>query len=355
MKLYACQKCKTLIYFENNVCLTCGHSLGFDSRKLGMITLVPESNQSGFVDILDRNEYYKFCGNAIYGTCNWLIPQNEASTFCDACQLNRMIPTLSSQNMERWKRIEVAKHRLVYSLLRLGLSFLSNPQRYQNGLTFDFLADSSPVERVVTGHDNGVITLNIEEADEMERVKNKLDLGEKYRTLLGHFRHESGHYYWDVLIKNDFQKLERFREVFGDERTEYQEALQRYYSNNIMPQWLNDFISPYATAHPWEDWAETWSHYLHMMDALETAFYFGVGVRPEIPTGVKNLNMQINKDPYAIADFDEVFKNWLPLNFAVNSLNRSMGHPDFYPFVVSPTVVAKLKFIHELCREEDAN
>jgi hypothetical protein len=195
-----------------------------------------------------------------------------------------------------------------------------------------------------------VITLNIEEADEAERVRNKLDLGEKYRTLLGHFRHETGHYYWDIKIRNN-GILQAFRELFGDETRDYSTALQYYYTNGPAPDWAEYFISAYATSHPWEDWAESWSHYLHMMDTLETAYYFGLRVRPEKTSGVPYGETEIQQDPYTIRDFQKVFEAWLPLTFALNSLNRSMGYADFYPFVVPPVVVSKLKFIHDLCME----
>jgi hypothetical protein len=349
MKLYTCDKCGNLLYFENSVCLKCGHALGFDPDKLDLVTISAISSDV-FVDVTNNDAKYRRCENAIHGTCNWLVPVPADHTFCSACQLNRTIPMLTDMNLQRWKRIEVAKHRLIYSLLRLNLP-IEPKLRSAFGLAFDFLGDVSPDERVMTGHDSGVITLNIEEADEAERVRNKLDLGERYRTLLGHFRHEIGHYYWDLLVK-DQPAYQQFRDLFGDAETDYSEALQRYYLEGPASNWAAHFISPYATAHPWEDWAETWSHYLHMMDTLETAYYFGVNVHPEKMTGVKSLVAEVNRDPYAMRDFDQIFKDWLPLTFAVNSLNRSMGHADFYPFVVAPKAIEKIKFIHELCLQQ---
>jgi hypothetical protein len=241
----------------------------------------------------------------------------------------------------------VAKHRLVYSLLRLKLPLQAKKLNDTNGIAFDFLADVSPEVRVLTGHDNGTITLNIEEADEAKRARNKLDLGEKYRTLLGHFRHEIGHYYWEVLIKNQ-PALEKFREIFGDEQKDYAQSLQSYYQTGAPPDWMDNYISPYATAHPWEDCAVTWAHYFHLMDTVVTAYAYEIGIQSG---EVKMLDLQtrINKDPYVIADFPAIVKMWIPLTFAINSLNRSMGHDDFYPFVVSESVINKLKFIHEVC------
>ena len=351
MKVYTCGKCNNLVYFENNICLSCGHTLGFDADNLELITLT--SKGTGVYTDLSQNSRYRFCQNAGFGTCNWLIPIQYTNTFCLACLLNRTIPSLLDHNLERWKRSEAAKHRLVYSLLRLKLPIdPKQNEQSESGLVFDFLADVSPEKRVMTGHDNGVITLNIEEADEAERVRNKLDLGEKYRTLLGHFRHEIGHYYWDVLIKNNTQ-ADRFSKLFGNENQDYAKALQTYYVNGPPIDWSDHFISQYASSHPWEDWAETWSHYMHLMDTLETAYYFGLHVNPGKQTSVKNLRTEINHDPYTIENFSIVINSWLPLTFAVNSLNRSMGHMDFYPFVIAPDVIHKLQFIHEVCKVRD--
>ena len=354
MKLYTCSNCHSLIYFENNICLHCGFSLGFNSNTLSLITLVTE-NDHLYSNIQNKKELYRYCKNAEYATCNWLVPSAQNSEYCQACELNRVIPALTSEeNLRRWKNIEIAKHRLVYSLLRLRLPVNKKIDNEETGIAFDFLADSSPKEKVITGHDNGVITLNIEEADEAARVRHKLDLGEKYRTLLGHFRHEIGHYYWELLIKNT-DALEKYRLLFGDEELDYSKALEAYYKNGAPSDWSEHYISPYATSHPWEDWAETWAHYLHMMDTLETAFSFGIRIQPDMVQDTKAIQASIQQDPYDMTDFGQIVKWWLPLTFAVNSLNRSMGHSDFYPFVITEPVVKKLQFIHELCLKNAGN
>lgn len=348
MKLYNCSHCGNALYFENSLCLQCQHSIGFDPIQMAMITLATE-NSIEFSDINNDQVVYHYCQNSKHGTCNWLVLADQAP-FCLACSLNRTIPKLSkAENLEKWKRIELAKHRLVYSLLRLQLPVQAKTGPKDNtGLAFDFMANVSRKKRIMTGHANGVITLNIEEADEAARVQNKLDLGEKYRTLLGHLRHEVGHYYWDVLIK-DSPSLEKYRELFGDEREKYSKALKAYYKKGPAPDWNNAYISPYATSHSWEDWAETWAHYLHLMDTLETAHVFGIDIHPQLENKPQDMETEIYQDPYTIPDFDQIMKMWLPLTFAVNSLNRSMGHEDFYPFVIATPVIDKLRFIHEVC------
>jgi len=328
--------------------------VGFDPEKLAFITLGNASPEN-FIDITNNQNIYKPCDNEKYGVCNWLIPAYQNDIYCKACRLNRAIPALSDpENLEKWRKLEIAKHRLIYSLLRLNLPVQPKTGNSLEGLQFDFLNDVSPNKKITTGHDQGVITINVLEADEVERVSNKLNLGEQYRTLLGHFRHEIGHYYWDVLVKNS-DLLFKFRELFDDETIDYGDALQGYYQTGAPSNWADNFISPYATAHPWEDWAESWSHYLHMMDTLETAHAFGIAIRPDLNTQVELMEAEIKLDPYQAEDFEDIIKMWLPLTFAVNSLNRSMGHSDFYPFIISPRVIEKLKFIHDVCSRFSAN
>ncbi len=343
MKLYTCTNCQNTLYFENSTCLNCNHAVGFEAGNFNLLTL--QNSQNGYSPVNTQNETYRYCANAAYGTCNWLIPANLHGDFCIACALNRVIPALSiDKNRQKWTRIENAKHRMVYSLLRLRLPVYPKiNDTDSNGITFDFMGDVSGTEKIMTGHDEGVIALNIEEADEFERIKHKLNLGEKYRTLLGHFRHEIGHYYWEILIK-DRPPLEKFRQLFGNEEIDYTEALDIYYKTDTPANWNDSFISPYATSHPWEDWAETWAHYMHLMDTIETAWSFGIGVQSAA------MQTVINNDPYTVADFKTIIDNWFPLTFAVNSLNRSMGQEDFYPFIISAPVIEKLQFIHEVCR-----
>ncbi|UZR97193.1 zinc-binding metallopeptidase family protein [Chondrinema litorale] len=348
MKLYNCKHCGNALYFENSLCLKCQHNIGFNPIQMTMVTLETRNNVD-FSDVTNNQAKYHYCENASHSTCNWLVKADQAP-FCLACSLNRTIPKLSHDgNLDKWKRIELAKHRLIYSLLRLQVPVNAKIEPDdEEGLAFDFMSDTSKGKRIMTGHANGVITINIEEADEAIRVQHKLDLGEKYRTLLGHMRHEVGHYYWDVLIK-DSNYLDQYRQLFGDERQDYSEALNSYYENGPVANWNDSYISPYATSHSWEDWAETWAHYLHLMDTLETAHAFGIDIYPTQLGDNPKMQTEIYQDPYTIKDFKQIMDMWLPLTFAVNSLNRSMGHIDFYPFVIAPAVLDKLQFIHDVC------
>jgi len=174
-------------------------------------------------------------------------------------------------------------------------------------------------------------------------------MGEPYRTLLGHFRHEVGHYFWDVLVR-DAGKLEACRAVFGDDSQDYGEALKRHYEQGPPADWQDNFVSAYATTHPWEDFAETWAHYLHIVDTLEMASEFGIEVNPPADQ-IGGLTARVTFDPYVADDFGAIVNAWLPFTFAMNSVARAMGTRDLYPFILTPPVIHKLGFIHDLVRQ----
>ncbi len=355
MKLFECQHCGQLLYFENTLCERCRHVLGYlpDQAVLSALT---EEEGGRWRSLAAPARTLRFCANHVHDACNWLVPADAPGGFCLACRLNRTIPNLETPHYRmRWQRLEAAKHRLVYALLRFGLPLVSRFEDAQTGLAFDFLADAGPAFResppVVTGHSRGLITINIAEADDAERERHRHDMAEPYRTLLGHFRHEIGHYYWERLVHGT-PRLERFRALFGDESQGYAACLERHYAEGPPGNWSERFVSAYAAAHPWEDWAETWAHYLHIVDTLETADSFGLRVRPSAGRD-SALAMEIDFDPYREADFAALVEAWLPLTYALNSLNHSMGHSSFYPFVLSPPVLEKLQFVHDLIRQSD--
>jgi hypothetical protein len=345
--VFVCQKCGQMLHFENSVCLRCGTPLGFlpDSQQLSAFDRLDDGTVSA---VAQPDERWINCGNLQTAGCNWLVRANTGETFCQACQLNRTIPDLNViGNQERWRSMEEAKRRLIYALKRLRLPLVSFHKDEERGLAFDFLADR-PDAPVMTGHDDGLITINISEADSAERERRRLELGEPYRTLLGHLRHEVGHYYWDVLVR-DGDRLEAARAVFGDERADYAEALQQHYQQGAPAGWENAYVSAYATMHPWEDFAETWTHYLHMADTLDTAASFGLEIDP-LATDAAEVIAEVSFDAYSEPDFGRLVDAWIPLTVAVNSLNRSMGQRDLYPFALSPPAIGKLRFIHDLVR-----
>ena len=349
MKLFECQNCGQPLYFENTRCESCGARLGYLPRQETVTALRPVGDP--FWQALGKRDgRYRFCANAGHDVCNWLIAGHAPDRFCVACRHNRTIPDLSQpENLRRWHLIEVAKHRLFYTLIKLRLP-LDADDEGANALAFDFVERSGEAAQgppVMTGHSGGLITINLAEADDAERERQRGQMGEHYRTLLGHFRHEIAHYYWDRLIANS-PYLEVFRQAFGDERGDYAQAVEAYYAQGAPADWPEHFVSAYASSHPWEDFAETWAHYFHMIDTLETANAFGLVVKPKLSKG---MAARIDFDPLH-AGLDRIVEGWLPLAFAVNSINRSMGVPDLYPFVLSPPAIGKLGFVHDCIREQ---
>jgi hypothetical protein len=296
-------------------------------------------------------ERYKFCRNATeWGACNWLIPAQSTDNYCISCELNAKIPDLSqSENLAYWRKLEQGKRRLVYGILRLGLPLVSHRKDKASGLSFEFLRLQAIVDgeedEVRTGHLNGKITVDVIEADDLERERTRLHLNETYRSVLGHFRHESGHYYWWKLVSKG-RRLNEYRELFGDETRDYESALNDYYQKGPVAHWQDSFVSAYASSHPWEDWAECWTHYLTIIDALETAEAFGVVLSPD-----HSHNLFLPSDSYRAHTFDDLLDRWLPLTYAVNSINRSAGQRDLYPFVLPGPAIEKLRLIHQVISE----
>jgi hypothetical protein len=349
MKTFHCA-CGQQIFFENIECVQCGRELGFLPDLLVLSSFEPGSDGFFAPSVPEaKGRSYKKCQNYLqHAVCNWMIPtEKKEESFCASCRLDEMIPDLNlPANLVLWRLIEGAKRRMVYSLLSLRLPVLNRVDDPQQGMSFKFLADvPGPDGLVLTGHDEGVITLNIAEADDAEREKRRLSMKEPYRTLLGHFRHEIGHYYWDRLISGT-KYLEPYRAVFGDERADYGEALKAYYAKGAPADWQEHFISVYATAHPWEDWAETWAHYLHIQDTLEVAIEFGLVDKRTRLEGSRESGWFAPRSK----SFEEVIGSWQQLAVALNCINRSMGLHDLYPFVLSQPVVDKLKFISEVIK-----
>jgi hypothetical protein len=327
MKLFSCA-CGGTVHFDDYWCTACGSDLGYAPGPGRFLASAPGAG--AFVDADDTT--WKPCRNRMqYSVCNWLVPPHEPREYCVACGLNRLIPNLSSdQNLRLWRRVEHAKRRLVYSLLQLNLPLEAAGARPP--LRFEFLEDqrSNPHvadSLVMTGHRAGIITINLAEADDVARHLIREQMSERYRTLLGHFRHESGHYYEDHLVPSGPPRTE-YRTLFGDESEDYAGALQRYHELGPAPDWHTRHISSYASSHPMEDWAESWAHYLHITDGLETARATG-----------------FLKEP-ASAEWDQELAFWISISVRLNEAARGLGVDDLYPFVLNSPARAKLAFIH---------
>jgi len=357
MRIFHCDHCGQAIFFENTLCGKCGHKLAYLPDLKIVASLDPAGGRSSEVGrptpvlwtspvARAKGRTYRLCGNYVdHNVCNWAIPAEQPNALCASCELTRVIPDLTRpENRELWCRLEIAKRRLVYSLIEINLPPVPKSRNNVGGLEFRFIGDPPGGPRVLTGHDDGVITVNIAEADDVERERTRVSMHEPYRTLLGHFRHEIGHYYWDLLIKNT-PSLGAFRDRFGDEQGDYNQALQAYYRAGPKPDWQQNFVSPYASVHPWEDWAETWAHYLHMIDALETAGVCGLSVQPDRPD--EPAMKRPAKRP-GETSIDELISEWFALTYVLNNLNRGMGLPDAYPFVLPAPTIEKIRFVHNV-------
>jgi hypothetical protein len=388
-RAYRCQ-CGRPVFLRNSQCLACHTPLGYVTDRLGVMPLAlvdpgpaaegagedqgEGANKGGEAPAPDTftvfgdpdGRTYRRCANFLTpASCNWMVPllregeeagadaEGLAPGYCLSCSVTRTIPDLTIEaNGERWRRLEHAKRRLISQLLALGLPVVSRHADPAHGLVFDFLGDVPGGPRVMTGHEHGVITLNAEEAEDAVRERIRAEMHEPYRTLLGHFRHEVGHYYWDLLVQPT-PWLEPFRALFGDERADYAAALQQHYDQGPPPDWPDRFVSSYASMHPWEDWAETWAHYLHMADTTDTAMSFGIDA----------TNVELASDLFTLDDlwqpqhpdaerFLEFLNGWVLLTNVLNELSRSMGQPDGYPFVLPRVAVGKLQFIHCVITEQ---
>ncbi|MGD8560725.1 MAG: putative zinc-binding peptidase [Gammaproteobacteria bacterium] len=342
MKTFTCV-CGNRLHFENTRCIVCNRQLGFITGALVLSALDPAGEDRWqALSVPGSGSNYKQCLNyKKHNVCNWMIPADDTNHFCGSCRLNKIIPNLGkAENHELWKRVETAKRRLLFTLYCLKLPVISRAEDPEKGLGFRFLEDQTPPtwqqkvkdkDKIYTGHLSGLITINIAEAVHSERESVREKMNESYRTLLGHFRHESGHYYWERLINNS-RWHEEFRSLFGDENMNYSEAMSLHYKNNRSYDWQENHITHYAGSHPWEDWAETWAHFLHIYDTLQTA-----------------NDLQLSAGPLAfdvLTDIENALQQWQELAIVLNALNRSMGMEDPYPFAINDVVANKLHFIY---------
>lgn len=329
----------------NEACLSCGAALAFDSVSRTMVVFDANADANAAAA---GQPARRLCANhETAAKCNWIALPESEDNYCHSCSLTTVIPDQDEeQNRNAWRLAEAAKRRWLYSILQLGLPAVPKEENEtQLGLSFEILQPTTKLTKVLTGHNNGKITINATEADPIALLAKRTGLDEPYRTLLGHFRHESGHYYWQRLIETDPGLLESFRERFGDERLDYSEALKAHYKAGPVPGWQANHVSAYAASHPWEDFAETWAHYMHIADAVELAQSWQVAF-----SGYPQAESQKFVDPVqASPQFKALLAQWLPLSLFANSLNRSLGHDDAYPFAPSPIVLDKLAWLHDQC------
>lgn len=348
MRPFRCP-CDNMLFFDNSVCLRCSREVGFCPACQSLTALVSRPEGPGWrcghdacgADLVKCSNY------ETHDVCNRCVRADDGSlepVLCDACVLTQTIPDLNvAGHALKWYRLEAAKRRLLYDLDTLGLPYRLPADDPRPKLRFDFKADIPPrrflwwtigqKEQIFTGHASGLITINIREANDAEREKLRVNFGEAHRTLIGHFRHEIAHYYWEILIQGKDEA--RFKDVFGDhENPTYQQAIEAYYQSGPPADWPSRFVSAYATMHPWEDFAETFATYLDMTSVLDTAHHCGlISVRPRF------------------GDFDSMIAQYKALGIGMNEINRSMGLLDLVPEVFVEPVREKMRSIHDVIGE----
>jgi hypothetical protein len=342
MRDFHCPNFGQRLAFENSKCLNCGRALGY-SLDEGALLVIARGQDSEHAGAVDAGKY-RLCANLYAAKCNWLVRADaEAGALCTSCALTRTRPDdADTAAMTAFATAEQAKRRLISELIDLRLPIIGRDEDPEHGLAFDLL--SSHAEKVFTGHEHGLITLDLAEGDDVHREQLRIAMDEPYRTLLGHFRHEVGHYYYR-LVSAAPKFLATATELFGDAEADYQEALDRHYSHGAPDGWENDYVSSYATMHPAEDWAETFAHYLHIRDTLDTSAAFGFA-----PAG-----STFDRRMLGLSGFDTIIEMWLPLAWSLNMVNRSMGRDDLYPFVLPAPVLDKMRFIHTVIDEVTAD
>ncbi|MEE4300334.1 MAG: putative zinc-binding metallopeptidase [Pseudomonadales bacterium] len=318
MRRFECPCCGARLYFENSRCLECDTDVGFSPERLAMLAL------------REGRACAQRTGAAL---CNWMLEDAAPGPLCASCALTRTLPDLSAPGAaERYRVVEQDKRRLCFTLLRAGLG------EAMRELRFDVLADPVAVAggmpSVSTGHLDGLVTLSLAEADPGYRERMRMQLAESYRTVLGHLRHESGHFFFPRLVAAHGDRLARFRALFGDEREDYEAALQAHHAG-VHRGDPSAHVSDYASAHPHEDWAETWAHLLHILDTLESARSLG------LDAGDGPID-----DPWDCPDIKRLLAQFAPVVEALNELNRALGHADAYPFAPGPGAIDKLAFAH---------
>jgi hypothetical protein len=345
VQAFRCGVCGHLVFFDNSVCLRCGAGLAYDPEGHRLLT-VRDDDDDGLRAVDGGLGTFRRCDNLHLARCNWVVAADDPYGLCVSCRLTSVRPADDdAAALEAYADAESAKRRLLHQLIGIGLPVVDRHQDPERGLTFEML--SSRGRSVTTGHQGGVITLDLSESDDAHREFVRQQLGEQYRTVLGHLRHEIGHYYWPFLVEGTDLHAE-FRELFGDERVSYQEALERHYAGGspaVGAEWVDTHVSKYATMHPWEDWAETFAHYLHIQAGLQTADAFGLSVgQPSSTAGAEAWSATDD------VEIGPMIASWLGLTFALNGMSRTIGQNDLYPFVLSGEVVVKLDFVHRAVR-----
>jgi hypothetical protein len=332
MRLFACPVCTKQVYFDNTVCLACGSEIAFAPERLQMVALTPAH----------RTCVQRHTAEA----CNWAITAADPIERCRSCRLTGALSAVGAETLRA--RAEAAKRQVLYTLLQLGVPFAAKlGEDDRQGLRFVWALPGPGSSMPTTGHHDGTITLNLNEADDAHREATRVSFGEPQRTVLGHLRHELSHYFFQRFIEGR-PEIASFRDSFGDERANYAAALQRHYEHGPSAEWQQHFVSAYASAHPWEDWAETCAHYLLMVEAVDTAAAWGLQL-----SSAGGVRVQPDEAAATAPVERLVIDHWLPMARFLNAMSRSLGLADSYPYLLPLSVLGKLRFVQNILTARD--
>jgi hypothetical protein len=331
-------KCNRWLFFGNTACLGCDRSVGRCCACRAMASFSPASTSELF-SCDNCHAEVQPCANRNLGICNCFANQTDSTgnVLCTYCEFTRVVPPHDSPDkFSRWRELESAKRRLLIQLS--GLEFPPFASKFVPTcpLVFEFKEDTvlpdGSIEAVFTGHENGVITINAHEADSVRREQSRVAFNEPQRTLIGHMRHEYGHFLDLCCIQGDLLRA-KYVELFGDPATvDYAEAKTRYYAQGPTGNWPESYVSAYASMHPWEDFAETVNVYLDLMALAETA-------RDQLGS---NIDTSANG---CVATF---ISELLDLAITVSEFNFDMGLNALLPERFNDEVVCKLSYVHSL-------
>ena len=349
VRAFACPVCQSFVPFEAHNCARCDTPLGLHVPSRAMVAIT-----EGRAHIDDQ--WWVRCNQQITLGCNWLTEEEQSAEQRGRCLAGSLIKREPDADdtpaREKLMPTAAAMRRLVYQLLNIGLP-VDPYWRTEGGLAFDLLSSYSTGEKVTIGHANGVITIDVVESLDDYRESLRVRLGEPYRTLLGHFRHEIGHYYQNILVENGSgatKYLTRCRQLFGDERAGYADSLKRHYQLGAPDGWEASFISEYATMHPWEDFAECFAHYLHITDTMDSSREAGMVLHADRVRFAASRDIA-PLESYDNASIERLLFDWRWISSFFNRINAAMGKGPLYPFDIPPAVVDKLGFVHRVIRE----
>lgn len=310
VKRLHCPTCGNEVFFDSIECVRCRTGLAVEIRGRGALSVLDASTTTP-------------CARRSVWSCNWPAEPGAFDQLCASCRL--VDPNIWAHD-PRMVPFQTAQRRALYQLAELGVPW----RDVDPALRFVYLSKTADPDATI-GHRGGEITLDIDEADPAYGERIRANLGEHYRTPLGHLRHELGHFVWLTMVANDPDRLAAFRERFGDERDDYAAALERHYQRVDDLSWRDRHVSFYASAHPWEDFAESWAQVMHVHDVVETGAAWGVVHAPADP-----------------ADARAWLGTSVTASVAANELARAMGMRDLYPFALTEGARTKVEFCWRL-------